>query len=202
MLIRTPTSMRFPSTSPRPVRAGFTILELAVVLVLTGIVIALAVPRIDVARYKADTVVTTVRSVLQQAQRASLVNQHDVIISFDIAGNRIRTAWDKNNDHQVTSDERVTWRMLSDGNRFGAPPIGIHDSTVLAPVLGTGLKTVNEMPSVTFHRDGSLSSDLEIYLATTANPVRWRAVTAVQATGRTDWYRRATNGDHWIAGVL
>ena len=39
-------------------------------------------------------------------------------------------------------------------------------------------------------------------MSTVSSPVRWRAVTVVQATGRTDWFRKNTNGNAWIPGVL
>src|SRR4051794_6372065 len=100
--------VRMTGSSPQPIhmtsrRSGFTMLEVVVVLLITGIVAGLAIPRIDITRYKADAVVTSVRSAMQQAQRASLVAQYDVIVSFDITGGRIRIAWDANNDHYITT---------------------------------------------------------------------------------------------------
>jgi prepilin-type N-terminal cleavage/methylation domain-containing protein len=182
-------------------RSGFSLVEIAVVLVLVGIMTALAYPKIDMGRYKADAVVTTVRSVMQQAQRASLVSQHDIIVSFDISGQRIRVVWDANNDHLPGVSERVTWTPLTNGNRFATPEAGIRGE-VEGPVTGATVRTLSDMPTVTFHRDGSLSSDLEIYMTTLGKPVRWRAVTVVQATGRTDWYRKSTTDANWVAGVL
>lgn len=188
-------------TPPR--RSGYTILEIVVILLLTGIIAALTYPKIDVGRYKADAVVTTVRSVMQQAQRASLVSQHDIIVSFDVPGNRIRVVWDSNNDHNVETGERVTWTSLGSGNKFAAPGAGVR-GTVEAAVIGSNVKTVTDMPTVTFHRDGSLSSELEVYMSTVSAPIRWRAVTVIQATGRTDWFRRSTDvgNNSWVAGVL
>jgi prepilin-type N-terminal cleavage/methylation domain-containing protein len=195
--------MRQPANRRQPSRPGFSLVEVVVVLILVGILGALSYPKIDVGRYKADAVVTTVRSTMQQAQRASLVGQHDIIVSFDVGGNRIRLAWDRNNNHVIDEGERVTWTSLSDGNRFAAPPLGIHGE-VDAAVVGSNLKHLDDYPTATFHRDGSLSSELEIYMASRSTPVRWRAVTVVQATGRTDWYRKNTNTDQagWVSGVL
>jgi len=182
-------------------RSGFSLVEVAVVVLLAGIIAGLAYPKIDVGRYKADSVVTTVRSALQQAQRAALVSQHDIIVSFDLSGNRMRLAWDANNSHDIESGERVTWTPLNDGNRFAVPPAGIHGSVDKA-VLGGNVRSMAGLPTVTFHRDGSLSSELEIYMSTPSAPIRWRAVTVVQATGRTDWFRKSTTGPGWISGVL
>jgi hypothetical protein len=177
-------------------------LEVIMVLLITGIVAGIAYPKIDVGRYKADSVVTVVRSAMQQAQRASLVGQHDVIVSFDITGNKVRVVWDKNNDHAAGTGERVTWTSLSSGNKFAVPSKGVKGNILLQPVVGPSVKTIDGMPSVTFHRDGSLSSELEVYMSTIASPIRWRAVTVVQATGRTDWFRQQTAGTNWVAGVL
>ncbi len=182
-------------------RSGFTLIEIVVVLILAGILAALAYPKIDVGRYKADSVVTTVRSVMQQAQRASLVSQHDVIVQFDLSGNRICLTWDANNNHDQETGERVSCTSLSGGNKFATPPIGIRGGVTEA-VVGTNVKIVDNKPTVTFHRDGSLSSELEIYMSTVASPIRWRAVTVIQATGRTDWYRKNTTQASWVSGVL
>ena len=182
-------------------RSGFTLAETAVILMLAGIIGVLAYPRIDAGRYKADSVVTVVRSSMQQAQRAALVSQHDIIVSFDLATGRIRLAWDANNSHVIESGERVLWNTIASGNKFAKPPIGIH-GTVTEPVVGSNVRQLDNLPTVTFHRDGSLSSELEVYMSTVSSPVRWRAVTVVQATGRTDWFRKNTNGNAWIPGVL
>jgi prepilin-type N-terminal cleavage/methylation domain-containing protein len=182
-------------------RSGFTLVEIAVVVLLAGILGALMLPRLDVGRYKADSVVTTVRTALQQAQRASLVSQHDIIVSFDLTGNRVRLAWDANNNHVIDPTERTTWTPLSSGNRFAVPPLGIHGATGSA-ISGSNVREMDGLRTVTFHRDGSLSSELEIYMSTAGSPTRWRAVTVVQATGRTDWYRKSTTGNTWVAGVL
>jgi prepilin-type N-terminal cleavage/methylation domain-containing protein len=197
------TLMRCQPRQPTVNRPGFSMMEIIVVLMLTGIIAAITYPKIDVGRYKADSVVTTVRSVMQQAQRASLVSQHDVIVTFNLEANEMRVAWDKNNNHVLDPGERVTNTKLSSGNKFAKPDMGVRGA-VTAAVVGANVKMVENKPTVTFHRDGSLSSDLEVYMSTVGSPVRWRAVTVVQATGRTDWFRKgsATGDNHWVAGVL
>ena len=185
----------------RSTRRGFTLMEICVVLMLTGIIVGLAYPRIDVSRYKADAVVTGVRSAMQQAQRASLVAQYDVIVSFDLSRQRIRIVWDANNDHHIQDGERIIWQPLTSGNQFATPAKGVRGD-VTGPVIGATTRVMDDMPTVTFHRDGSLSSDLEIYMSTTGHPTLWRAVTVVQATGRTDWFRLSPQTGKWIGGTL
>jgi Tfp pilus assembly protein FimT len=188
----------------RPRRGGgFTLMEICVVVALTAVIVGLAYPHIDVSRYKADEVVTSVRSVMQTAQRASLVAQYDVIVSFDIPGGRIRLIWDANDDHHLQTGERVEWTSLPSGNMFNTPTIvGVRGNLVSAPVTGATTRIMDNMPTVTFHRDGSLSSDLEIYMSTGGSTTLWRAVTVVQATGRTDWFRLDTQSKVWFAGAL
>src|SRR5262245_11275020 len=96
LLRRTTTSAR-----PRAFAAGFTVLELMVVVTIVSVLMAIALPRVDFGRYKADGRVQIVRKALQQAQRSSLVRQHDVIVSFDTAGSRMRVALDANNDGAI-----------------------------------------------------------------------------------------------------
>jgi Tfp pilus assembly protein FimT len=189
------------SRSNRRRRSGFSLTEMVIILLLAGILAALAMPKIDVGRYKADAVVTVVRSRMQEAQRSSLVAQHDIIVSFDLTGNKIRLVWDANNNKIVDQGERITWTSLSAGNKFATPPVGVRGSVTDA-IVGPDVRTMDGMPTVTYHRDGSLSSELEIYVSTIASPTRWRAVTVVQATGRTDWFRKNTTAAAWVSGVL
>ena len=198
----TTKNMGRQANRPRSRRGvGFTLMEICVVVMLTGLIIGLAYPRIDVSRYKADAVVTGVRGAMQQAQRASLVAQYDVIVSFDFSAQRIRLIWDANNDHHLQDGEKVLYVPLSSGNQFATPVMGVS-GTVSAAVTGATTRVMDGMTTVTFHRDGSLSSDLQIYMSTTGHPTLWRAVTVVQATGRTDWFRLNTQTGKWIGGNL
>lgn len=182
--------------------AGFTLIELMVVLVVLSVVMAFALPRVDFARYRADGRVQIVRKTLQQAQRTSLVRQHDVIVSFDTVRSRIRVALDANNDGTINTGEIITWQALSDGGRFAAPPLGVDGTAPPATAIdAVSLKSISSMPSVVFHRDGSVSADMTIYFSSeTRAPNEFRAVRVLQGTGRTDWYR--FNGFAWGLAAL
>jgi hypothetical protein len=66
-----------------------------------------------------------------------------------------------------------------------------------APVTGAGLQTLSGLQSVIFRRDGSASTDLEIYVTTRdAVKVEYRAVTVTASTGRTEMYK--WNGTAWL----
>lgn len=181
-------------------REGHTLIETVIVLTLMAILAGMAVPRLNYTSMRLDANVRVVRAVLQQAWRMSVQKQHDVLVSVDVAGGRMRIVEDANNDGQPTAGERVTWRPLEEGAVFDVPPAGLSGA-VSAAVVGTGVKTVTSMPTVYFRRNGSTSGDAEFYLSTMYRGTReWRGVTVAQATGRTEWFRLA--GGSWKSGGI
>lgn len=180
------------------IRRGFSLIEILIVLVIMSTLLTLSVPRIDIARHRADGAAQIVRTALQLAQRNALTRQHDMLVSFDTVRQRIRIAFDANNDGTVAPSETITWRGLSDGARFEAPPQGMVHKTG-GPVRGGGIRSMNGMPTIAFRRDGAASGDIELYfVGGTARPRDFRAVAIVQATGRADWFRY--NGTVWSPG--
>ncbi len=185
--------MRTPSASTRQ-RQGFSLLELMIVLVMMGIVFGMAIPRLNLSRYRIDAAAQQVRSVFQTAQRTSLTRQFDVIVSVDTIAGGLRIAEDSDNNGIIDATEWKFWRPPGDGNRFSVPPKGLNGS-VSSSVVGTSLKKVNNMPSVIFHRDGSTSSDAEIYISSTyKSRVDFCAISLTRSTGRTELYRLAGTG--------
>ena len=175
------------------------------VLAMVGVVATFAAPRINFTQYRMDTGVRLTRTTLQRAQRLAITRQYDVVVSFDIARNRIRLLEDcennaSSNNGAVNPGDREEGRVLEEGARFTLPPVGLRGS-VTQPIVGAALQTLGGMPSVIFRRDGSSSTDLEVYLGSRRGRDRdFRAVSVVQSTGRTDWYRRLASG--WKAGSL
>ncbi|HUX33374.1 MAG TPA: type II secretion system protein [Gemmatimonadaceae bacterium] len=181
---------------------GFTLIEILIVLIMVGVLLALAIPRLDLERYRTDAAVQGVRSVLMQAQRTALVRQFDVVISIDTVHNALLWAEDANNDGSIQSTEHKRSYPLNDGVIFMVPPVGL-DSAVTSPVVGSHLGSMNGYPTVTFHRDGAATSNLQLYLAGPANPSRtYRAVRLTQGTGRTDWYLFNSQANIWKLGGL
>src|SRR4051812_37774130 len=105
----------FARNCNRTLQPGFTLAELMVVVVISGMMITLAIPRIDTTRWKADAIAQVIRTKLQYAQRMAITRQHDMVVSFDTTGERIRTFWDVNNDQAIASSERVMWNGLDVG---------------------------------------------------------------------------------------
>ena len=181
-------------------RAGFTLAEVMVVVVISGLMITLAIPRIDTTKWRADAIATIVRTSLQYAQRQAITRQHDMVVSFDTTGERIRTFWDQNNSGFIDSQERVTWRGLDVGILFTDPSVsGVSGTVITDPVSGSQVATLNGYPTITFHRDGSVSTDAEIYIKVAAHGPPWyRAIMLTQSTGRVDWFRLNAQTGKWI----
>jgi prepilin-type N-terminal cleavage/methylation domain-containing protein len=181
-------------------RAGYTAIEVIVVLVIISIIAAFAYPRVNFTQFQVDAAARVVRMSLQNAQRLAVTRQYNVVVSFDAVHNRVRVLEDNNNNSALDAGERATWAQLEDGANFATPPIGINGAATL-PFVGTDIRTVDGMPSIIFRRDGAGNTDLEVYLTSKrALPNDFRGVTVVQSTGRTDWFKYI--GATWKPGNL
>jgi prepilin-type N-terminal cleavage/methylation domain-containing protein len=179
-------------------RSGFSIVELIVVMAMLSIIAAMGLPRINTVKYKADAAAQLTRTLLQNAQREAITRQSNVILSIDTATNRIRVVQDYNNNDTLNTTDRVVWRHLEEGARFAAPTMGrIGGGTLAVPFAGTALRTVSSLPGLIYRRDGSASSDIEIYLTMRQGvATEFRAVAVAPATGRVDIYRYS--GSAWV----
>ncbi len=181
---------------------GFTLAEIMIVLVMVGVLMAIAAPRVDFTRYRVDAAVQNLRSVLMQAQRTALLRQFDVVVSIDTAHQALKTAEDLNNDGIIQPNEHKRTYTLNDGMSFAVPPTGL-DSAVSGSLVGAQLGHMDGLPTITFHRDGAATSNLELYLATPIGPTRsYRALRLIRGTGRTDWYRYDAGASKWKVGGL
>lgn len=180
---------------------GVTLIELVIVLALLGTIAGFAIPRLNMSAYRADAAAQQVRSVFQTAQRTSLTRQYDVIVSVDTLRGGLRIAEDVNNNGAIEISEWKFWRPPGEGNRFAVPPAGVKPGTgetygpVGASVAGPALKEVDGLPSVIFHRDGSTSTEMEVYMASQyRNRTDYRGITLTRSTGRAELYRLAGTG--------
>jgi hypothetical protein len=161
-----------------------------IAVTVVAILCAFALPRLNYGAMRLDANAQAIRATLQQAWRLSIQKQHDVIVSFDVGNQRLRTLEDENDSRTADPNERITWRPLEEGAAFSKPPVRIGNAAPPAAIAGAGVVTVDQMPSLVFHRNGSTSGDAEVYLGImSAGKTERRAVTVSQSTGRTDWYR-------------
>lgn len=182
-------------------RGGYSLVEVMTVLVVMGILAAIAAPRLDVARYRADSAMQAVGSGLLVAQRAAVVKQHDVVVSFDTGARLVRTHEDADNDGRIDAGELVRVQPLDEGVAFGrggAPAFRIGDGPVSFTRAQAG------RPAVTFHRNGSASEEGGVYLTSAraarggAHPTDARVVVVDRATGRPSWFNYT--GPTWKQG--
>ncbi len=182
-------------------RQGHTVVEMLIVMSLMAALAGIAMPRLNYSALRLDANVRVVRASFQQAWRAAIQNQHDMLVSVDTAGRRIRLLEDANNDGLPSAGERVVWRPLEEGAVFDVPASGVT-GTVTAAVSGSGVRQVQGMPTITFRRNGSTSGDAELYLSIQFRGTKeFRGVTVAQATGRTEWFRRV-NSSWWRSGGI
>ena len=173
-------------------RSGFTIIEMLIVLVVIGIVVGIAAPKIDTVKFRLESDMQAVGMTLLVSERQAITQQHDVILTFDVANGVIHVIDDANNNGTRDTGEHERAVALDQGvvfGRAGAParPMG------QGPVTFT--KLVNGQPALVFHRDGSGSEAGGFYLTSTravesgAHVEDSRAIEMERATGRATWYR-------------
>jgi prepilin-type N-terminal cleavage/methylation domain-containing protein len=180
-------------------RRAFSLAEVMIALTISAMMVSIAIPRVDTTRWRADAIAQIVRTSLQNAGRTAIVRQHDMIVSFDTLKDRVRMVYDVNNDGVIGSTERVTYRGLDVGVLFADPTIrGVNGTTITTAVTGGAIQNNGGLPTITFHRDGSLSSDAEIYVSIAARgPKMHRAIVITQSTGKEEWYRYNPSTTTW-----
>jgi type II secretory pathway pseudopilin PulG len=161
-----------------------TLVEMLIVIVMIGILAAVALSRLDWQEYQADAAARGAMAELANAQRLALSLQSNIVITFPDSS-RMQILEDANNDGAAGAGERVRIVPLDNNFYYGqatAPPLPSPDD-------GTLINTV------TFQRDGSASMSGAIYLhgpGLDAACHHCRAIAIARATGRVVWYSYAT----------
>jgi prepilin-type N-terminal cleavage/methylation domain-containing protein len=180
----------------RGARAGVTLIELLMVVVVMGIITAIAVPRLNTATFDVDAGARGLVATFQRAQRQAMQRQVAVNVAVDTAARRLRIVEDSNANGVFEDVDRVTWHPLAEKVYFtAAPPAPLAGApSGQGPVRGSNLRDMLGLPSTTYIRSGAASGDLVLYIEGRARGrVERRAVTVAQSTGRADVFRW-TNG--------
>jgi prepilin-type N-terminal cleavage/methylation domain-containing protein len=174
----------------RRARSGFSILELIVVMIMMGVIAAMAIPRLNYDRYRADGAMRVVRTVLQGAQRNAIMRQTNIVVGFDENANLLRILEDANNNCQKDTGERFSTRSLEEGARFKVPTVPYPGTAPSTALLGLSLCSLGGLPAIEFLRDGAASSDLDVYVTSSrARATDFRMIRVTQATGRAESFR-------------
>lgn len=181
--------------------AGLTLIEMAVVLAVIGLLSVIAVPRMDISRYRINTAMQAIATQLMSAQRYAVTRQHDVMVTFDQASNGLIILDDANNSGAADAGERSRRVPLGDQISFdlGGAPTGI-----VGPNTINFVKRVSGKPAVVFHRNGSASETGGFYMVSMrainsgGHPDDARMIEIERATGRVSWYKY--DGSTWKRG--
>lgn len=185
-------------------RGGYSLIEILTVLVLIGILVAAAAPRLDLTPLQSDSAMRQVASRLLASQRLAVARQHDVVVGFDLVENRLRVHADADNDGAIDPGEAVVWEpverpvVLGVGQAAEDTEFGIGRGVMDLGGVQDGLRTI------TFHRSGSASEEGGLYLTSArarqgrGKPTDSRALRVERSTGRISWFRYT--GSEWEEG--
>lgn len=171
---------------------GFTLIELVLVMVIIGALTGIALPHIDLQRYRAETAMQGIGTVLLASQRLAVTRQHDVIVRFDVPGGAVVVHEDADNDQTLDAGERERRVPLGDEVVFARAAAPAHP---MEPNVIGFSRVVRGLPAVTFHRNGAASEAAGFYLTTRRavngndHPEDTRFVEVDRATGRASWFR-------------
>ncbi len=173
-------------------RAGFTMLELMLVITIGSLMTMIAIPRINVSKARAESAVRSTRMALIAAQQRAVLRQHDVVVEFDEDAGQLHFFDDANRSGDLDDGERAWVHALEETIVFGRglAPVGPVGSDAIGFDEGDG-----GLPQVTFHRSGSASEAGGFYVgspraaAAAEHMDEAFAITVARATGRVRMHR-------------
>jgi len=185
-------------------RGGFTLVELVVVVVMSAIVAGIAIPMVNVARFRTDSAILELYTTLQASQRMAVLRGHSVVVALDVEGSRYRIHSDINNDGILDGGEPVRWVPLGEGVAFGRGGAEPLDGGMDSSAAHTFTRQQGDLPAFAFRRNGSATEEGVLYVtsgrsaSSGAFPEESRLVTVTRATGRVSCLRYT--GQSWEGG--
>ncbi len=177
--------------------AGFTMVEVVMVVATMGLLTAVALPKLDLSRFRAIASMQAIGTTLLAAQRLAVSRQHNVIVSFDQSASALIVHQDANNDNVVNGAEVVRRIPLGEKIVFGRASTPAH---ALGPAAINFTKRIAGRPAVIFRRNGSASEHGSLYVTTRHAAMQGgrlqdtRLLEIERATGRASWYRYGGSG--------
>ncbi|MEQ1856332.1 MAG: prepilin-type N-terminal cleavage/methylation domain-containing protein [Longimicrobiales bacterium] len=172
-------------------RAGVSLVELVIVMLLIGIMAGIVAPLLRPERFQLDAAIVLLGSTLTAQQRNSIMRQHNVVLAFDSANSLVRVHYDLDNDNTVDTGEQTSTVQLEDGVRLGR---GVTPARAMSGQTVSVTETQGTFPSLTFRRNGAASEEAIVYLTSqrATNAAAYaedgRAIEIERATGRIRCY--------------
>jgi hypothetical protein len=174
------------SDTPRSLRRGQSFIGLLVVLLVLTLLTAFAATKVDLTRYRSDTMARRATLVFVAASRAARQQRHAVLVLVDSAGGRLGTVHDRNGNGLRDASEPVEWTVLDATADIMDPP-----RRLAGPPAQTG--------GVVFRPVGGAANDFVLYLTTDpGSPKAWRAVQVNRRGVLVQFWR--FDGTRWARG--
>ncbi|MEO8257648.1 MAG: prepilin-type N-terminal cleavage/methylation domain-containing protein [Acidobacteriota bacterium] len=188
----------------RPAQAGFSLVEMVVVMGLVGVLSAMAVLQINASRpgLKGDGAMRVVLSQMTAARELAITQRRNVRVTFT-AGILVQTIRE---DAPAATQTTLSSVSMEGGLQFaiiaglGDTPDNFCNGSVTAVSFPTATGTP---PEVKFTPDGTFVNQLghtlngTVFVSLPDEPTSARAVTILGATGRVRGYR--WDGRAWMA---
>jgi len=185
--------------------AGFTLVEMLIVVIIIAITAAIALPKINLSRIRSKAAIQTLGTTMLALQRDAIAKQHNIVVMIDAPNRSLRVLYDSTNDLRITSGERVRTVSLGEEIIIGKPATVPNRAFGGNPVNFTNTEATTNLPAITLYRNGSASEASGLYLSTVKAMAgvagheneTW-AMEITRATGRAEWLRWNSTG--WKRG--